>query len=78
LENLRNPKKVKLKRKKIGPKHQVQTEIGATLKVKDSFSNSNKEIFLRELISNASDAIDKFNYLKLQMRDLKMKIGTLE
>jgi len=46
-------------------KHQFQTEIGQLLKLMTHSLYSNKEIFIRELVSNSSDAIDKFNYLRL-------------
>lgn len=46
-------------------KHQFQTEIGQLLKLMTHSLYSNKEIFIRELVSNSSDAIDKFNYMRL-------------
>ncbi len=46
-------------------KYQYQTEVGQLLKLMTHSLYSNREIFLRELISNASDAIDKFNYLHI-------------
>ncbi len=46
-------------------KYNYQTEVGELLHLMTHSLYSNKEIFLRELISNSNDAIDKFNYLKL-------------
>ena len=60
-------------------KHQFQTEANQILNLMIHSLYSNKEIFLRELISNASDAIDKLNFLtvtddKLKSLDFKPKI----
>ena len=50
--------------------HGFQTEVSKLLKLLANSLYSNKEVFLRELVSNASDAIDKLRFLALTNPEL--------
>jgi len=61
-------------------KHQFQTEVNQLLQLMIHSLYSNKEIFLRELVSNASDAMDKLNMLVLtdeNYKSIESRVSTL-
>lgn len=58
-------------------KRQFKTESKRILDLMINSIYTNKEIFLRELISNSSDALDKLYYLSLTNKDIKVNKDNL-
>ena len=62
-------------RKMATEKMEFQTEVRDMLNLMIHSLYSNKEIFLRELVSNAADALDKRRFLSLSNSSL-LPVGT--
>lgn len=65
-----------------GTKHEFQAETRMLLDIVARSLYSEKEVFVRELISNASDALEKFRYITLadpeKSKDFHSKDRALE
>lgn len=61
-----------------GEKYEYQAEVSRLLDLIVHSLYSNKEIFLRELVSNASDALDKLRFLSVTEPSLLGDTGELE
>lgn len=62
----------------VPEKHAFQAEVSRMMKLIINSLYTSKEIFLRELISNASDALDKIRVLALTNKDALDSLGELE
>ncbi|MCX4243408.1 molecular chaperone HtpG [Paraliomyxa miuraensis] len=51
--------------------HEFKAEVAAVLRLVTNSLYTNREIFLRELVSNASDALDKARFVALVDKDLR-------
>ncbi|MDR3271205.1 MAG: molecular chaperone HtpG [Peptococcaceae bacterium] len=54
----------------LSQKHEFQTEVKQLLNIVINSLYTEREVFLRELISNASDALEKIRYLQITSQDI--------